>query len=330
MQAVELVRFGSPADAVALVEVPDLGPPEAGIAIVDVLAAPINPADLALMAGAYGATPPALPCPVGAEGVGVVRAVGPDVRHIAPGDRVLLLGARSSWREQVACSAALLFPLPQEADVLQLAMLTVNPPTALRMLSDMVPLHAGDWVVQNAANSGVGLSVIALAPTLGLRTVNIVRRQSLVAELTALGADVVLLDGDDLPQRVAEATGGGPVPLGLDAVGGVATKLMAASLSDGGTVVNYGLLSGDSCRVAVRETIFRDVRLVGFWLARWYRTAPPEVIRATFKQLVELVTKGTIHVPVAATYPLSRVHEAVAHAAQEGRDGKVLLRPDTR
>jgi NADPH:quinone reductase-like Zn-dependent oxidoreductase len=54
-----------------------------------------------------------------------------------------------------------LFPLPAAADPRQLSMLGINQPTAALLSSEYVDLQPGDWVVPNAANSGVGRSVIA-------------------------------------------------------------------------------------------------------------------------------------------------------------------------
>jgi mitochondrial enoyl-[acyl-carrier protein] reductase / trans-2-enoyl-CoA reductase len=74
-----------------------------------------------------------------------------------------------------------LVPLPEVADPLQLTMLTLNPPTTSLMLSEFVPMIAGDWVTQNVANSGAGNYAMLLAKRRGLRTVNLVRRESAVA-----------------------------------------------------------------------------------------------------------------------------------------------------
>ncbi len=82
-----------------------------------------------------------------------------------------------SWRERLLAPAAGLFSLP-DADPRQLAMLGINPPTAALLLDESIDLRPGDWVAQNAANSGVGRSVIAMARTRGLKTINIVRGRS--------------------------------------------------------------------------------------------------------------------------------------------------------
>src|SRR5881227_3786709 len=77
-------------------------------------------------------------------------------------------------------------------------MLKINPITAWRMLHDFVELKPGDWLIQNAANSGAGRAVIHITKELGYKTVNIVRRAELIDELRAEGADVVVVDGEKL------------------------------------------------------------------------------------------------------------------------------------
>jgi len=324
MKAAQLAQFGNPPEVIELVDLPDPGPPAAGQVVIDLEAASINPADLLTLTGQYGAKPPELPLVPGAEGVGRVSAVGPGVENVKIGDRVINPG-RGNWREKVVAPARALTPLPAAADVLQLAMLKVNPPTAYLMVHRIVDLQAGDWLIQNAANSGVGQSVIRLAKAAGFKTVNVVRRPELIARLTAIGADAVVLDGDDLAARVAEATGGNPPKLGIDAVGGGATRHLAQALAESATLVNYGLLSGRPLEIDARETVFRDLRVRGFWLARWAARATPAEAAEIYGKLGALVVSGQLSVAVEATYPLAEVKAAVAHALRPGRDGKVLL-----
>ncbi len=325
MKAVQFSQFGVPHEVASLVDAPDPAAPAAGQVAVDLLCSPVNPADLLLLAGDYGHRP-ALPAVGGLEGVGRVSAVGDSVSHLVVGDRVLLRGA--CWCERSLVTAGGLSALPAAAPTEQLAMLTVNPPTAWGLLHDYGKLAPGDWVIQNAANSGVGTILIVLAKRLGLRTISVVRRDALVAPLRQLGGDIVLVDGPDLPERVRAAISGGRLPLAVDAIGGEATARLAASLDDDGRVVNYGLLSGQPCQVAGRELVFRGVRLEGFWLAKWFGRHSLIDITQVYSKLAGMLSDGTIAVPVEARYPLSRVREALAHAAREGRDGKILLVPD--
>jgi NADPH:quinone reductase-like Zn-dependent oxidoreductase len=260
----------------------------------------------------------------GAEGVGRVAKAGSAVRHVKPGDRVLLPGP-GCWRERFKAPGKAVFALPEGVDPKQLAMLRVNPPSAYLMLHQFVAPKPGQWVIQNAANSGVGHCLIRLARQAGVRTVNVVRRKELVDPLRLFGADVVLTDGPDLDARVRAAIGEAPLPLAIDAVGGTGTQRLARCVSDGGTVVNYGVLSGEPCMVDGRDTVFRDVRLHGFWLRKWFADTPPAQIAALYREFASQVADGSLAVEVEAVYPVRRIKDAVAHAARGGRSGKILV-----
>lgn len=325
MKAVTFARYGLGSEVAELTDLPEPAAPGAGEALVEIEAAPINPSDVLHFSGRYGAAPPALPAFAGGGVVGRVLAVGAGVTSPAVGDRVLLVATqRNSWRQRLLWPVAKLVVLP-EADAVDLALLSANPPTALLMLKELVDLKPGDWVMQNAANSSVGVSLIQIARSMGLKTVNVVRRESLVGHLAGFGADVTLVDGPDLRERVAAAVGGGKIRLGIDAVAGVATRRLGNCVADGGVVVNYGLMSGAPCEMDAADVLFRDVVLRGFWYSRWMGQARPQAVHALFDQLVGMLKAGTLKVPVEATYPLSRIREAMAHAEREGRMGKVVL-----
>jgi mitochondrial enoyl-[acyl-carrier protein] reductase / trans-2-enoyl-CoA reductase len=297
-----------------------------GQVLVQVLAAPINPSDVLTLTGEYGTLPP-LPAIGGNEGVGKVVAHGPGVSAPAIGQTVLLPRGAGSWSTHVVGEARRLIPLPNEADPLQLAMMVVNPPTASLMLSEFVDLKPGEWVIQNAANSGVGGYLVQLARLRGLKTVNVVRRDAAAAAVKADGGDVVLVDGPGLDQRVAEAIGQAPIRLAIDAVGGQATNRLAGCVAEGGTLVNYGLMSGEDCVVSPRSFIFRDVTLRGFWLALWFRKATPQQQMAMFGEIGKLIATGQLKARIQTTFDLPQIKEAVAAAAAGERDGKILIVP---
>ena len=324
VQARYETRGPVPQDVIAPATV-ELPAPGAGQALVAVLAAPINPSDVLMLTGGYGMLPP-LPAVGGSEGVGRVVEVGPDVA-LKPGQLVLLAAGSGTWCSHQIADARRLVPLPEGADPQQMAMLTVNPATAALLLSEFVPLAAGDWVIQNVANSGVGGYLVQLARARGLRTVNVVRREGAVAAVQAQGGDMVLVDGDDLAKRVRQATGGASIQLGIDAVGGHATDRLARCLAEGGTLVNYGLMSGEPCVVSAEAFVFKDVTLRGFWLAKWFGKAPREAQRALYAELTRALAAGELKARVHATYPVERIRDAVAAAAAGERDGKILVVP---
>ena len=319
MLAVEATGEGIAAITVS--ELPDPPAPGPREVALEMLAMCINPADLLTLEGRYGVKPepPFIP---GAEGVARITAVGAEVQGLAPGDVVIPFGG-SCWRERMTVKASAVVKLPAGVDLDQPAMLKANPATALGMLSDIVPLSPGDWVAQNAANSAVGVNVIKVAKKLGLRTVNIVRREAAAARLRDMGADLVLVhDGEGPAPAIPEDA---RPKLAFDAIGGPATDALAGIMAEGGTIANYGLLSGKSCQVDPYHLVFRAVTLKGYWLATWFQTAGADVLAERYAQLVDWMADGTVGAPVLARYPLARAAEAVAHAAREARDGKILL-----
>ncbi|HXV96796.1 MAG TPA: zinc-binding dehydrogenase, partial [Anaerolineae bacterium] len=134
--------------------------------------------------------------------------------------------------------------------------------------------------------------------------------------------------GPDLAQRVAAATNNVLIKLALDAIGGEATMRLASCLADSGTLVVYGMLSGQPCQVTPPDLLFKDIRPRGFFLGRWFQNATPADIAPVFQTLIPLVANGTLCSEVEATYPLDRIKEALAHASREGRNGRILLTPN--
>lgn len=315
-----------PQDVIATVPF-EFAPLAPGHARVAVLAAPINPSDVLTLTGEYGLLPP-LPAVGGNEGVGRVVEVAPDVQGLEDGTPVLLPVGCGTWTTHVDVPAKALLPLPHDADPRQLAMMTVNPPTALLMLEEFVALQPGDWVIQNGANSAVGGYLVQLAKKRGLQTINVVRRESAVQAVRDAGAEHVLVDADDLPKRVRALVGDVPVKLGIDCIGGVATENLARCLAEGATLVNYGAMSGERCMISPRYFVFRDITLRGFWLSQWFKRATPERRREVFGDIAALIADGTLHARIQATYGIDHVREAVQAAAEGARDGKILLEPN--
>lgn len=307
-----------------MVESVELPPPAPGEAQVKILAAPINPADINILEGKYGNLPE-LPAMIGNEGVGEVVALGERAKGLAIGTRVLLRHGLGTWREMLNAPREKLAPISSELPVEQAAMLMINPPTAWRMLHDFVELREGDWVVQNAANSGVGRSVIAICRSLGIRTLNLVRRTELIDELKAAGADEVVLDEPASAEQTTALVGSSGAKLGLNAVGGESALRVANALGDGATHVTYGAMSRQPLRLPNGLLIFRDIAFRGFWVSRWLAQSTAEQRAAMFKQLTDLMKDGRLHVKVAATYPITEARAAIIHARQGERAGKILF-----
>ena len=205
--------------------------------------------------------------------------------------------------------------------------LRINPATAQLLLEDHVALAPGDWVIQNVANSAVGRHLIVIAKAKGVRTLNVVRRGDVAAELKALGADVVLQDGPDLAARAREAAAGTPIRLGIDAVSGEACKRIADSVADDGVVVTYGSMSGQD-PVISRAALGRRIRLCSFMLGDGLAKRSPQAVRALYADLAAQLRAGALQAPIDATFPIEDIKAALVRAQQGGRHGKVLVLPN--
>src|SRR5438045_2188855 len=314
---------GNPVEVLRVVDLP-LAAPEANEVVVKMSAAPINPADLNGIEGKYPIKAP-LPAVPGIEGAGSVIEVGSAVGDLAVGTQVILPHNFGTWREIAVIAADKLVAVPKEIEPAQAAMLKVNPITAWRMIHDFVSLKPGDWLIQNAANSGAGQCVIQIARELGYKTINVVRRPELVEELRSLGGDVVVVDGETLRAEVAAATGKAPISLALNAVGGENGLRVAKCLASDGIMVTYGAMSLQPLCIPNGMLIFKKLRFTGFWVNKWYDAATAEERAETFQPLFDMAKRGLLRTKVEKTYPLSEVQAAIQHASRNKRAGKIVF-----
>ncbi len=325
MKHAQYNEYGNPIEVVKLVESPSK-PLEAGQVRLELEVANINPADLFVIQGSYPLKPK-LPAVPGNEGVARVLEVTDGITNVKVGDRVFIpfRSGVGAWSEEVVVPGKTLFPLPLDSDPAQLAMAAVNPPTAYFMLTKYVTLEPGDWIIQNLANSAVGRYVISFAKTLGVKTINLVRRESAVEELKQFGGDIVLVDGPKVAKEVKELVDTNKVKIAFDGVAGEATHRLGQCLAFGGTIVNYGAMSMDKCELGASGTIFKQLKLMGVWLQKWTETAPQEEVEALYKVTNEAVIKGEVKTAIDTIYPLNDLDKAIKHSLQDGRKGKILI-----
>jgi NADPH:quinone reductase-like Zn-dependent oxidoreductase len=325
MRRLQLVAFGEPSEVVELDTVfePVLGADEV---LVLMEAAPINPSDLLLARGMYGVRP-ALPFPLGAEGVGRVIQTGSKVDVALQGKRVLILPTyeQGTWADQVVVPARNLVPVSDDADPLQLSMIGINPATAYLLLNRYVSLMPGDWIGQTAANAAMGQYIIALAKLAGVKTLNVVRREEAAHQVRQWGGDLVVRQSDNLHKDIEEALDGKKLSLVLDTVGGTPVGEVAKSLKPGGAIVVYALLGGQFPAMPPKEFIYRGLSLHGFWLINWIRNAPRTEIQETYQKLGDLVADRSLSAAVEHRYPIEQFREAINQSLQSNRSGKILF-----
>jgi len=318
MNAIHLTAYGNPAQNLQMVEVPEPNAPSTGEALVRMEYAPVDYSDLLLANGVYFLNPQ-LPSVIGGEGAGIVEALGPGVTGVKVGDRVTIPFRTFTWAQQVLAPVDGLFVVPPAIDAKTASMLNINPTTAVLLLDGFVKLKPGDWIVLNATNSQVARCIIAIAKSRDLKVVGIVRRPELIPELEALGVDFVGVESPELSKTIQSATGGRPILLGLDAVGGPAAATIAGALSPGAHFVSFAWLSGLPIHLPQGDLIGKRLSIHGFWM--YYEEFLPK-IRTALAEGTQVVAAGKLSLPITATYNPSQIREAIEDYQ---RGGKVLL-----
>src|SRR5207253_8273789 len=174
MKAIHLTAYGNPARSLMMVELSEPDAPSASEALVRMEYAPIDYSDLLLANGVYFLNPK-LPSVIGGEGAGIVEAIGLGVTGVKVGDRVTIPFGTFTWSEKVLAPAQGLFVVPPSIDSRTASMLSINPTTAVLLLSEFVKLRPGDWIVLNAANSQIARCMIAIAKSRDLKIAAILR-----------------------------------------------------------------------------------------------------------------------------------------------------------
>ncbi|KAH6586736.1 hypothetical protein BASA50_000333 [Batrachochytrium salamandrivorans] len=320
-KAIVFSKNGPPEQVLSIKHIP-IAPVGPNNVLLKILAAPVNPADINVIQGTYpvkAAFVDGIGSIGGNEGVAEVIATGSNVNTLVPGDWVLSANRSfGTWQTYALADIKDLMKLPNTKGVSAVAAATisVNPPTAYRMIKDFAPLQQGDVIIQNSANSAVGQAVIQLAHAWGFKTVNVVRNRPnlevLVKQLKDLGGDMVITEEQlRLPEIVRQITALGPAPkLGLNGVGGKSATNVARLLGNHAHFVTYGGMSKEPVTLPTSLFIFKDIKCSGFWMNKWFEKHPASMKDALFTDLLNLVREGRLQEPIHETFSLSTRSDA--------------------
>lgn len=330
MRAAVYFQHGVPADVLRVVDAPEPTAPGPDEVVIRVLLRPVHHGDLLGVKGRYqpGAAVPAEGNRVGFEGYGVVETAGKDV-DLTPGARVAFFPGRGAWGEKVLVTSAYVSAIPDGVSDEAAAQLHVNPLTTallLRAVETSGAKAGRDVVVLTAAGSAVARLTISVLLERGFDVIGIVRRVVGVDALNVLFPDlpVIATESADWERKLIAATAGQPIGIVLDPVGGEIASALAGNLSQGGSLISYGDLSGNPISVPALYFSTRDIRLSGVTVGRW-AGLPQEVRRSDVSLALQLAARSPELFPVVATYDLADIAKAAAHVEVPGKTGTVLV-----
>ncbi|MES1965980.1 zinc-binding dehydrogenase [Psychrobacter sp. AH5] len=325
MRSATYNEFGKPTEVLSLGDSPIPEPKPTEVRVKTVLAS-IHNHDLLTIRGKYGFKPE-MPAIAGSEAVGVVDAVGSEVKNLKVGQRVAAASVQATWAEYFVADEDMVFAIPESLDDEMAAQLIAMPLSAL-MLLEFLEAKSGQWIIHNAANGAVGKSLAMLAAARGVNTINVVRSSDAIKELEAIGAENnVSTDNEDWKEQVKAILGEDKISAAVDSVGGENSGDLLSLLGHGGVFAVFGAMSGKPMVLNPTHMIFKQATLKGFWGSKLSQEMSVENKQRLIDELIERAVEGKLKLPVEATFDLADIIKAVDGKLQSGKNGKVLIKP---
>lgn len=324
MRSATYDHFGKPTEVLHIGNRPTPEPKANEVRVKTILAS-IHNHDLLTIRGQYGFKPE-LPAIGGSEAMGIIDAVGSEVKDLKVGQRVAAASVQATWAEYFVAPEHMVFTVPDSLDDEMAAQLIAMPLSAL-MLLEFLEIKTDQWIIHNAANGAVGKSLAMLAAARGVKTINLVRSSNAVTELETLNLkNTINTSDDDWKEQVKSILGNAEISAAVDSVGGDASGDLLSLLGHGGTLASFGLMSGKPMILNPTDLIFKQAVVKGFWGSKISQEMSVENKQRLINELIERAIVGQLKLPVEAIFDLADVVKAVDGEVQAGKKGKVLLR----
>ncbi|PQP00367.1 MULTISPECIES: NAD(P)H-quinone oxidoreductase [Pseudomonas] len=325
MKAINIREFGA-ADVLELADAPapEVRPTDL---LVRVYAAGVNRADLTHRTGGYGHPNFGDSLIIGLEIAGEVIEIGRAVTGFEVGDRVMGVVGGGAYAELARIDYRMAMHIPAQLDYVHAAAIPEVFVTAHEAMMHLARLKAGDSVLIHAAAGGVGSAAVQLAYATGA-TVYATTEGSKLSRVEHLGADVAIdYKTQDFAVVIADKTNGRGVDVVIDFVGEPYFARNVASLSQGGRLIQVGILGGGGkVTVELEHILYRHLQIIGTVMKS--RTQPEKhdmIKRFREHWLDRFDGAGSLEPVVDSTFPLSRAADAHRRMESCQNVGKVIL-----
>lgn len=321
MVSIIFKNTGNPKDVLEIMDLPLPEPAENEVR-VKVLASPVNPADILFIQGKYRIKP-ILPQTAGLEGAGVIDKVGSNVS--LPVNTLITFRHKNVWAEYAIIPVEKATVLPLDFPLEKACQFSLNPISAHALLEESA-VQAKEWLLLTAGNSAIAKIIIQLAKARGIHTIVVVRNMHNREELEALGATKIVADNSGTVQSDIKAiTGPAGVKCILDAVGGQLITELIPTISVGGQLLSYGLLSKDNVSYHNSIIIFKNITIKGFGIDHWLNRMDAEEQHLTFQSLIKTLADPAFKLPVADRLPFKDFKKVFALNASPKKSGKIIF-----
>lgn len=298
--------------------------PDSEEVVVSVKVAGLNFFDTLMIAGKYQYKP-ALPFSPGAEGAGIVSAIGEAVSGFRVGDRVAAF-FNNFCREKAVVPEARLLPIPDGITDEQAAALVVTYGMSLHALKDRAALKAGETIAVLGATGGAGLAAVELGKAMGARVIACVSSSEKMKLATRHGADAAInYAKDDLKEKLRSLTNGRGVDVVYDPVGGESSEAALRCMAWGGRFLVVGFASGAIPRIPLNLPLLKSCDIQGvFWTPFIERN--PAGYRANMEEVFAWTKEGRLSAHFDRIFPLADTAKALGLLTARRAQGKVLVR----
>jgi NADPH:quinone reductase-like Zn-dependent oxidoreductase len=326
VQAVRIHEDGGP-DVLVLEEVPDpVAAP--GEVLIRLRASALNHLDVWIRKGL-----PSVPKPriLGADGAGVVEALGEGVDRFEPGDAVVInpgveapdgaihvIGEHGDGTnaQLIAVPATNVYPIPGDLTFEEAAAFPLVFETAYRMLVTRARLEAGEWVLLWGIGSGVSTAGLAIAKALGARTIVTSSSDAKLVRALELGADATVNHAtSDVKAAVKEATAGHGADVVVDHVGEATWRTSLDVAAREGRIAVCGATSGPNPPAALHRVWWKQLTILGSTMGT----------KADFEGAYALIASGNARPVVDEVVPLAEIQAAHARLEAGEQLGKIVL-----
>jgi len=322
LKALLCKQFGPP-ESLVLEDVPS-PQPGAGEVVVSIKAASVNFPDVLIIQNKYQFKPP-LPFSPGSELAGVVKEVGPDVKNVKPGDKVIAFTTFGAFAEEVKTEAARLLPMPEGMGFDAAASFILTYGTTDHALRDRAQLKAGETLLVLGAAGGVGVAALEIGKALGARVIACASSDEKLAVCREHGADETInYAGEDLRERIKALTGGKGADVIYDAVGGPYTEPAFRSIAWRGRHLVIGFAAGEIPKLPLNLALLKGAAVVGVFWGDFTRREPQAFAKSA-RQLARWYQEGRLKPHVSATFPLEKAADAMNLLASRKAKGKVVV-----
>jgi NADPH:quinone reductase len=324
MKAMVATRSGEPSELLYL-DVPD-PEPGPGQVLVETRAAGCNFFDILMVQGKYQVKPP-LPFTPGNEIAGIVRAVGPQVTRVQPGQRVVASLEWGGYAELAVAAAERVHPIPDVMPFDQAAALYVVYQTSYAALGRRAALQPGEWLLVHGAAGGVGLAAVQIGKALGARVIATAGTGAKVEIARQSGADVLInYQTEDWVERVKAVTGGEGADVIYDPVGGDVFDGSTKCIAFEGRILTIGFAGGRIPTLAINRVLLKNFSVVGVHWGYYQRRGSP-LVQEWMDALLKLYEQGRIRPVVYRSYPLREAAAGLGALSARESYGKVVLVP---